>query len=151
MKLKSYVMNEEIKYWKWVDLVTIALVTNTAVYHWSMEGTSAPLKVFDRHPSLADCQIINYRASADQKWLVLIGIAARQNRVVGSMQLYSRERGVSQPIEGHAAAFAQIQLEDAPQPTKLFAFAVRSQTGAKVHHSDNFQSFYDLRILTMHM
>ena len=30
------------------------------------------------------------------------GISAQQNRVVGAMQLYSVERKVSQPIEGHA-------------------------------------------------
>ena len=31
--------------------------------------------------------------------------------MVGAMQLYSVERRVSQPIEGHAASFAQIKLE----------------------------------------
>jgi clathrin heavy chain len=48
------------------------------------------------------------------------------------MQLYSTERSISQPIEGHAAAFATIKLDGAPNPTKLFAFAVRTATGAKV-------------------
>ena len=32
-------------------------------------------------------------------------------RVVGAMQLYSVERKVSQPIEGHAAAFIQFKME----------------------------------------
>lgn len=123
-------MHEDVTFWKWLDLKTIGLVTPTAVYHWSIEGTSAPVKVFDRHQNLAGCQIINYRATDDKKWMVLVGISAQQGRVVGSMQLYSKERGVSQPIEGHAAAFATIQLEDAPHPTKLFAFSVRSATGA---------------------
>ena len=53
-------------------------------------------------------QIINYRCDAAQSWLLLIGISAQQNRVVGAMQLYSVERKVSQPIEGHAAAFLQV-------------------------------------------
>jgi clathrin heavy chain len=48
------------------------------------------------------------------------------------MQLYSRERGVSQPIEGHAAAFAEIKLDGGQTETKLFTFAVRTATGAKV-------------------
>lgn len=48
------------------------------------------------------------------------------------MQLYSIERGVSQPIEGHAAAFTTVKLDGAQVPSKLFAFAVRSGTGAKV-------------------
>lgn len=123
-------MHEDIVFWKWINTKTLGLITGTAVYHWSMEGASTPVKVFDRHASLAGCQIINYKASPDEKWLVLIGISAQQGRVVGSMQLYSTDRRVSQPIEGHAAAFAQLQLEDAPYPTKLFAFAVRSITGA---------------------
>ena len=39
------------------------------------QGDSAPVKVFDRSPGLQGCQIINYRASPDHKWLVLVGIA----------------------------------------------------------------------------
>jgi clathrin heavy chain len=49
------------------------------------------------------------------------------------MQLYSKERGVSQPIEGHAAAFAELTLDGSNSPTKLFAFAVRTAVGAKVN------------------
>ena len=30
--------------------------------------------MFDRHPTLNDTQIINYKTSADEKWMVLIGI-----------------------------------------------------------------------------
>ncbi|KAI9024950.1 hypothetical protein CLU79DRAFT_745569 [Phycomyces nitens] len=128
-KLKSHLMHEDVVFWKWIDLKTLGLVTTSVVYHWSIEGDSPPVKMFERHANLAGCQIINYRTSADQKWLVLVGISAQQGRVVGSMQLYSKERGVSQPIEGHAAAFAEIKLEDSPHPTKLFSFAVRSANG----------------------
>lgn len=129
-KLKSHTMNENVEFWKWVDVKTIGLVTERSVYHWSIEGDSAPVKVFDRHSSLEGCQIINYRASSDEMWFVLVGISAQNGRVVGSMQLYSKARGVSQPIEGHAAAFAELKLEDGVSPTKLFTFAVRSATGA---------------------
>ena len=30
--------------------------------------------MFDRHPTLNDTQIINYKTSADEKWMVLVGI-----------------------------------------------------------------------------
>ena len=40
-------------------------------------GDSQPEKVFDRHSSLAGCQIINYRADASLKWLLLVGISAQ--------------------------------------------------------------------------
>lgn len=123
-------MSEDIVFWKWLDTKTIGIVTEQNVYRWSIEGDSAPQKVFDRHASLAGAQIINLRASANNKWYVLVGISARDGRVAGAMQLYSVDRGVSQPIEGHAAAFAHITLEESPNPTKLFTFAVRSGNGS---------------------
>ncbi|KAG9334025.1 hypothetical protein JZ751_009257 [Albula glossodonta] len=132
-KMKAHTMTEEVMFWKWISVNTVALVTETAVYHWSMEGDSQPLKMFDRHASLAGCQIINYRTDEQQKWLLLIGISAQQNRVVGAMQLYSVDRKVSQPIEGHAAAFAEFKVEGNAKPSTLFCFAVRSQAGGKLH------------------
>ncbi|CAG8468332.1 858_t:CDS:10 [Funneliformis mosseae] len=132
-KVKSFVMQEDVVFWKWINLKTLGLVTGQSVYHWSMEGDSPPVKVFDRHASLANSQIINYRVNADEMWMVLVGISAVEGRVVGNMQLYSKERAISQPIEGHAAAFATILLENGVSPTSLFTFAVRNQNGAKLH------------------
>lgn len=37
-KIKSHVMAEDIVYWKWISVNAIGLVTETSVYHWSMEG-----------------------------------------------------------------------------------------------------------------
>lgn len=31
-------MTDDVIFWKWINLNTIALVTETTVYHWSMEG-----------------------------------------------------------------------------------------------------------------
>ncbi|CAG0919676.1 unnamed protein product [Notodromas monacha] len=132
-KMKAHNMTEEVTFWKWISLNSIALVTEKAVYHWAMEGDSTPQKMFDRHPSLNGCQIINYRTDLKQNWLLLIGISAQQNRVVGYMQLYSVERKVSQPIEGHAASFTQFKMDGNPEPSTLFCFAVRSQAGGKLH------------------
>lgn len=36
--MKAHQMVEDVTFWKWVNLNTIALVTETSVYHWSMEG-----------------------------------------------------------------------------------------------------------------
>jgi len=46
-------------------------------------GDSQPQKMFDRHSSLAGCQIINYRTDVKQQWLLLIGISAQ----VGDVQV----------------------------------------------------------------
>ncbi|CAL8129685.1 unnamed protein product [Orchesella dallaii] len=132
-KMKSHSLAEEVIFWKWISLNTIGLVTDSAVYHWSMEGDSTPQKMFDRHSSLAGTQIINYRTDPKQNWLLLVAISAQQNRVVGAMQLYSVERKVSQPIEGHAGTFAQIKMEGNPEPSNLLCFAVRNLQGGKLH------------------
>lgn len=63
----------------------------------------------------------------------IISIYFQQNRVVGAMQLYSVERKVSQAIEGHAAAFAQFQLDGNSSPSTLFMFGVRGVQGGKLH------------------
>ena len=134
-KLKSTVMNEDIVFWKWFSETSLGLVTDTAVYHWNVFDPTqdAPVKMFERHQNLAGCQIINYRVNDDEKWMVVVGISQKEGRVAGTMQLYSKERGISQQIEGHAAAFATFQAEGQPAPYKLFTFAVRTGTGAKLH------------------
>jgi len=131
-------MNEDVVFWKWVSDTTVGLVTDSSVYHWTIaDETSPPQKMFDRHASLAGAQIINYRITTEEKWFVLVGIAGNASnpaafKVKGAMQLYSKERGVSQAIEGHAAAFAELKLDGGQSPTNLFTFAVRTATGAKV-------------------
>jgi clathrin heavy chain len=126
----------QVVYWKWISAGTMALVSATAVYHWSMDGTSEPVKIFDRLPAMSACQIINYRADDNEKWMVLTGISVAQdgtNRIVGNMQLYSAEKNVSQSLEGHAAAFSQFTCEGASAPSTLFAFANKGAAGAKLH------------------
>jgi clathrin heavy chain len=146
--MKTHNMTEDCIFWKWVSVNTIGIVTETCVYHWTMEGDSQPVKMFDRHQSLQGCQIINYRTDESLQWLLVIGkidkirlgilscfslgILAQDSRVVGRMQLYSVERKVSQPIEGHAAAFTEFKLEGNKKPSTLFSFAVRNPQGGKV-------------------
>ena len=134
-KIKSTTMQEDVVFWKWFSETSIGLVTDTSVYHWNIFDPAqvTPAKMFDRNQNLAGCQIINYRVSDDEKWMVVVGISQQQGRVVGSMQLYSKDRGISQAIEGHAAAFGTIRMDDAASDTKLFTFANRTATGAKLH------------------
>ncbi|KIY52907.1 clathrin heavy chain [Fistulina hepatica ATCC 64428] len=138
-KVKSHVHSEDVVFWTWINDSTVGMVTETSVYHWSIaDTTSAPQKMFDRHASLIGSQIINYRVSADEKWMVVVGISGNTTnpsafKVKGNMQLYNKDRAVSQPIEGHAAAFAETKLEGRQHPTKLFTFSVRTAMGAKLH------------------
>jgi clathrin heavy chain len=134
-KMKSHQLTEPVIFWKWISPSIVAMVTGAAVFHWSMEGQSEPVKVFDRHATLNDTQIINYKTSPDEKWMVLIGIKSEPgtNRIIGAMQLYSKEKNVSQPIEGHAAAFHSYTCEGASSPSTLFTFAAKTAAGSKLH------------------
>ncbi|KAK6843019.1 clathrin heavy chain [Apiospora arundinis] len=134
-KLKSATMNEDVVFWKWISESTLGLVTDTAVFHWDIYDATqaAPVEVFKRNANMNGCQIINYRINSDGKWMAVVGISQQQGRVVGSLQLYSKDRGISQAIEGHAASFGTVRLEGAPADTKVFTFAVRTATGAKLH------------------
>lgn len=137
-KVKSHAKAEDIVFWKWASDTTISMVTDAAVYHWSIsDQTSPPQKVFDQHATLADAQLINYRVTPDEKWLVFIGITGKTTnlsafKVKGAMHLYGRERGVSQLIQGRAATLAELKLDGHQHATKLFAFVVRTVTGAEV-------------------
>lgn len=111
---------------RWISTKEIALVTQAAVFHWSMDGDSAPRKMFDRHASLNECQqIISYGASDDGKWMVVIGILRGASGLEGRMQLYSVERGVSQAIPGSAGAFVRCKVRPGQEPAQLFVFAQR--------------------------
>ena len=48
-KLKAHLMNEEVVFWKWINTETLGVVTESAVFHWDLNGAEAPVKV--RHLS----------------------------------------------------------------------------------------------------
>ncbi|GMR41313.1 hypothetical protein PMAYCL1PPCAC_11508, partial [Pristionchus mayeri] len=130
--VKEHLNEEDVSFWKWIDEETIGVVTPSSVHHWPLAGMTGPVKIFDRHPTVIGCQIINYRADSERKWLVLIGISAKSTHVAGSMQLYSMERRVSQPIEGSAACFIKFKMDGNPQPSNLLVFAVKNESGGKL-------------------
>lgn len=80
--IKSHTMTEDVLFWKWISTNTLALVTETAVWHWSMEDDSSMQKMFDRQKNLDDFELINYRTDSSLKWLLLIGIAPEVLRLL---------------------------------------------------------------------
>ena len=142
--------NSVVVFWSWIDAKTIAIVTQTSVFHWSIEGESNPRKVMDRHPNLASFQIINYRVSPDQKWCLLIGIGkGPENSIAGMIQLYSVENKKSQTLSGHCGGFIDVDNQVAkgqlftfiekkgPQPAcKYYAMEVGKPGGFKIKPVD---------------
>ena len=75
MKHHTIPATEKVGFWCWISPSTIALVTTTSVYHWSMEGDSKPQKWFDRSgDQMTDAHVLGYRVSEDLKWAVIYGI-----------------------------------------------------------------------------
>lgn len=42
-KMKAHIMQDDVVFWKWISPNTLALVTETSVFHWSMEGNNFKL------------------------------------------------------------------------------------------------------------
>ncbi|KAA3464225.1 Clathrin heavy chain 1 [Gossypium australe] len=140
-KMKSHQMPEQVVFWKWISPKLLGLVTQTSVYHWSIEGDSEPVKMFERTANLVNNQIINYKCDPSEKWLVLIGIAPgapeKPQLVKGNMQLFSVDQQRSQALEAHAASFAQFKVPGNENPSILISFATKSfnagQITSKLH------------------
>ena len=129
-KLVTCTLNEKTVFWRWISNDKLALVGTTAVYHLDItQGTSAqPVKVFDRLPSMANCQIMSYDVDATEKWCYLIGLYSDANRnILSHIQLFNVERQMAMPLEGYAACFAEMPVIDAPgsPKTQLFCFCER--------------------------
>ncbi|CAI9767563.1 unnamed protein product [Fraxinus pennsylvanica] len=135
-KMKSHQMPEQVVFWKWITPKMLGLVTQSSVYHWSIEGDSEPVKMFDRTANLASNQIINYRCDPSEKWLVLIGIAPgspeRPQLVKGNMQLFSVDQQRSQALEAHAASFASLRVPGNDKDSILISFASKSSNAGQI-------------------
>lgn len=119
-RVATHVMNEEIVFWRWLDVGTIALVTHTAVYHWPL--TTPPNKVFDRQldPS---ARILNYKSDSAGTWLMLNACAPGPNGLEGKTQLYSVERARSLVLDGFAGAFVTMPTPLDPAQCSILLLA----------------------------
>ncbi|XP_073124837.1 clathrin heavy chain 1 isoform X2 [Henckelia pumila] len=135
-KMKSHQMPEQVVFWKWISPKMLGLVTQSSVYHWSIEGESEPVKMFERTANLANNQIINYKCDPSEKWLVLIGIAPgspeRPQLVKGNMQLFSVDQQRSQALEAHAASFASFRVAGNDKDSILISFATKSSNSGQI-------------------
>lgn len=147
-RLKSNVMSEKIVFWKWLDDKHLGLVTINSVYIWNVfDGTDAgPVLLTSRHVSLNNCQITQLSCNKSLNWFAIGGIAQENNRIVGHIQLYSKDKNISQPVEGHVCSFTQLKLQGSAVDTQLFAFASRNESGGmlrinEIDHQEGAPAF----------
>jgi clathrin heavy chain len=108
-KLKSYALPEGVvvNYWRWIDDDTLAFVAGTGVFHWSLSVDQPPVGIFQLQPAVSSGSVMNYCVSHDQQWLAVFALTREDNGApAGKIQLYSKERNMSQVIDAFTAGFA---------------------------------------------
>lgn len=69
--IKSQTMADEIIFLKWISPNTIGIITKSAIYHWTMENDSKPLKLCERTNN-ANLRISDYQTDTKQRQLLLV-------------------------------------------------------------------------------
>ncbi|GMR41309.1 hypothetical protein PMAYCL1PPCAC_11504, partial [Pristionchus mayeri] len=122
-ELKKHTLSEDVIFWKWIDELTVGIVTRTAVFHWSLAGDVAPVKIFKTE--LQGYKIIDYMASERRQWLQLTGVRKTDSEVY-KYQLYNTKRKESQLMDGFvacSAAFVHFTMEGNLSPSTLILSA----------------------------
>ncbi|XP_076453102.1 clathrin heavy chain 2-like [Babylonia areolata] len=131
-------LHEPVSFWTWLNSDIVAIVTDTAVFHWDMwqasNINSTAERVFSRHHRLAFSEIVSYKADPSVKWLAITGLIPEDDRISGVTQLYSVDEDITQCISAHAVCFSHYQFADNPHPSTVFCVSSRdSQHHGKVH------------------
>lgn len=135
-KLKGFTMPEPVIFWKWLSSEQLGLVTATSVFTWNIfdgQPSTGPIKLTARHTNLNNAQIINFVANKNFDWFAVVGITQEEGRIAGKIQLFSKQRNVSQAIDGHVAGFSELTLDGASAPTQVFVCGNRTATGGQLH------------------
>jgi clathrin heavy chain len=84
-KIKNCEIKEKCAFWRWIGLNKLAVVGTSGVYHIDTSNeASQPVKVFDRIPQMAKCQIMSYDVDATETWCYLIGLYSDEQRNINS-------------------------------------------------------------------
>ncbi|XP_076345432.1 clathrin heavy chain 1-like isoform X1 [Tachypleus tridentatus] len=111
--ITKYQMSSEVHFWTWINTKIIAIVTETAVFHWNVdESGNAPQKIFLRHSRLEGSEIVNYTVDSSIKWCALTGLLSEEGTVGGITQVYSVEKGLSQCIQSHSVCFTNFKFRE---------------------------------------
>ena len=122
IRMKTAQVPEDVVYWKWIDSHTITFVTDLSVYHWNIEESEEPKRLFERDAALKYTSVYTYSVDPSQRFCVLIGLKRDGNELVGVAQLYSYRRNASLITSGINACFV---------PGEKVGLCLSSKTGAE--------------------
>ncbi|CDR98027.1 clathrin heavy chain, putative [Babesia bigemina] len=141
-KLGAHQFSEAVVFWRWISSTTLAVVTTTSVYHWTVRS-GEPVLMFARSGKLADpsTKLVHYASDDNAKWCMVCGIYSLDQgaTVEGSIQLYSTERRQQQLLEGYTGTFGRLRIsKDNFDTTGLLVFCEhkRGAQTSKLHCMD---------------
>ncbi|KAJ8312567.1 hypothetical protein KUTeg_009940, partial [Tegillarca granosa] len=106
---------ERVVYWTWLNSDIIAMVTESAVFHWELFQDRSPEKIFLRHHRLTFSEIISYKADPSLKWMAVTGLTP-------------------ECISSHAICFSDYHYDDNPSSSTVMCAASRdSNDTGKIH------------------
>lgn len=130
-KLKSFTLDEPVLFWKWLDESNLGFVTARSIQICNVFDNNVngkPQLLTQRHASLNNTQIINFVSNKKLDWFAVVGILQENGRIAGKIQLYSKNRNISQAIDGHVAIFSNILLDGNNSPLQIFVTGNRNVT-----------------------
>lgn len=131
-KLKSFTLDEPVIFWRWLSETTLGFVTARSILTSNVfDGNvnAKPQLLTLRHANLNNTQIINFVANKNLDWFAVVGILQENGRIAGRIQLFSKQRNISQAIDGHVAIFTNILLEgNGSTPVQVFVTGNRNAT-----------------------
>lgn len=131
-KLKSFTLDEPVIFWKWLNEESLGFVTARSILVSNVfDGnvSAKPTVLTMRHANLSNTQIINLVANSKLDWFAVVGILQENGHIGGKIQLYSKQRNISQAIDGHVAIFSEILLEgNGSTPVQVFVTGNRNVT-----------------------
>lgn len=145
-KVLSATVNDQVKYWTWIDDKLLGMVGSTSVYHLSLEGVVGANnnvnveKVFDRENNFApgnQIQVINYSYSASKKFAFICGLSKKPDgNTRGNMQLTSITLNKSQFFEAYTACFGCARIGNEMNDVELFAYSEKNGLNGKLTVSE---------------
>lgn len=125
---------ERVVYWTWLNSDIIAMVTETAIFHWELFQDRSPEKIFLRHHRLTFSEIISYKADPSLKWMAVTGLTPEEDKISGLTQLYNCDEDITQCISSHAICFSDYHYDDNPSSSTVMCVASRdSNDTGKIH------------------
>ncbi|CCE62974.1 hypothetical protein TPHA_0D03380 [Tetrapisispora phaffii CBS 4417] len=128
-KLKSFTLDEPVLFWKWLNEETLGFITARSILTSNVfDGNvnAAPTVLTQRHQTLNNTQIINIVSNKKMDWFAVVGILQDNGHIAGKIQLFSKQRNISQAIDGHVAMFSDITLEGNSTPVQVFVTGNRN-------------------------